>query len=203
MNITITPAKKEVSEYDELLLVEAAAAGDDVSFESLVRLYQAKIRAYAQIYAAKVNEQVDDLAQEIFLQVYLAMPAFKARSKVSTWVFSIAKYTINNKMRKRQLLYFWQFSKNDHKVDEEYFSESLATVDDEQSYYETVQDTLVVRKCLMSLGSRQREILLLYEFAELSYDEISEVLKIRVGTVKSRLFQARKELAERVNKIYE
>lgn len=195
--------RPEVLDLRQRELVVASARGDHAGFDQLVREYQSRIRAYAQIFSEQVNEQVDDLAQEIFLQVFLSTSSFKMRSTVSTWIFSIAKNTINNKIRRKKMLYFWQL-KSDNKNDHSDSDDTIVSCEkDGEYYYQVEQDKLLIKTSLAKLSPEQREIIVLFEYSNLAYNEISEVLRLDLGTVKSRLFNARKALANEVLKRHE
>lgn len=190
--------KTILSDLKQRELIAASAKGDHLSFEKLVRIYQSKIRAYSQTFSEQVNEHVDDLAQDIFLQVFLSTSSFKMRSTVNTWIFSIAKNTIKNKIRKKKMLYYWPIKKNSISN-----SNQIACVKDGEYYYNLSQNQSLIQSSLKKLSLDQREILVLFEYSNLSYNEISEVLKLDIGTVKSRLFNARKALANVVLKSYD
>jgi RNA polymerase sigma-70 factor (ECF subfamily) len=188
----------KLSEQEQRKLLASSAAGHHPSFETLIRMYQSKIRAYAQIYADNVNEHVDDLAQDIFLQVYLSANKYEGLSKVGTWIFSIAKHTINNKVRKKKLLYFWPLKSAAGSKKNDLLSDELPCEKDGEFYYAAKQNEALIKTCLAQMSREHREVLLLLEYSGLGYSEIAEVLNIRIGTVKSRLFNARKELATKV-----
>jgi len=189
-----------LSEREEKQLIKSIAIGNKASFSKLMRLYQVKIRSYARIYTEQVNEHVDDLAQDIFLQIYQSCDKFQGKSKVSTWIFSIAKYTMYNKIRKKKLLYFWKFSSA---KEIERSSNKFHCHKDGSFYYESEENKQLIQECLSQLKPHHQEILALYEFAELNYEQISNVLNLSIGTVKSRIFNGRKALAKIVSKHYE
>jgi len=191
---------EELSELEERQLIRSIAIGNKSSFSKLMRMYQAKIRAFSQTYSEQVNEQVDDLAQDIFLQIYQSCGKFEGKSKVSTWIFSIAKYTIYNKIRKKKLLYFWKFSSP--KVIEQ-TNQKFRCNKDGEFYYHSEENKNLIKKCLSELNPKRREALALFEYADLTYEQISDVLNVSIGTVKSRIFNGRKELAKMISKDYE
>ena len=191
---------EELSELEERKLIRSVGMGNKPSFNKLMRLYQAKIRAFSHVYSEQVNEQVDDLAQDIFFQIYRSCSKFEGKSKVSTWIYSIAKYTIYGKIRKKKLLYFWKFSSA---KEIERSSDKFHCNKDGEFYYESEENKQLVKKCLSELNPKRREALALFEYADLSYEEISNVLNVSIGTVKSRIFNGRKDLAKKISKDYE
>jgi len=174
--------------------------GNKPSFNKLMRLYQARIRAFSQVYSDQANEHVDDLAQDIFLQIYRSCAKFEGKSKVSTWIYSIAKFTIYAKLRKKKLLYFWKFSSS---KELENSSSKFHCKKDGEFYYESEENKKLVKKCLSEINPKRREALALFEYADLSYEQISDVLNVSLGTVKSRIFNGRKDLAKKISKDYE
>ncbi len=182
--------KLEDSEYK---LVRMVANKDEESFRSLMMIYQNRVRAYASLYATTINDHVDDISQDIFLQIYLSAKKFKGESSVKTWVYSIAKYTINNKLRKKKLLYFWQPWKKSNFVEDVFALINEKTPDSEFLLSENRQN---VRSGIDTLDHKSKEIIMLYEWSGLSYQQISKTLGISIGTVKSRLSNARKQLKE-------
>ena len=190
----------KLSDTEERKLIANIARGNKASFTVLMRLYQTKIRSYCQMYTAKTNEQVDDLAQDIFLQIYNSCLNFKGNSKVSTWIFSIAKYTIYNKIRKKKLLYFWKLLPS---KEVEITNYQFVCNKDGAFYYESEENKQLIKSCLATLKPQHHEALVLFEFADLNYEQISDILDISIGTVKSRIFRARKELAKNISKRYE
>lgn len=194
---------KPLSDESEKLLIHNIARGQENekenghedSLKTIIGIYEKRIRAFASIYASHLGEEVDDLAQDIFLQIYIASKKFKGDSLVKTWIYSIAKFTINNKLRKKKLLYFWQFgqSKNMDALEENLIDES----NPERLIQESEQKQ-AVKKCLTQLDIKSQEVLMLYEWSGLSYEQISEILTINIGTVKSRINTARNKLKEKL-----
>ena len=191
---------EELSELEERKLIRSIGMGNKPSFSILMRLYQARIRAFSHVYSEQVNEHVDDLAQDIFLQIYKSCARFEGKSKVSTWIYSIAKYTIYGKIRKKKLLYFWKFSSAN---EIEKTSNKFHCNKDGEFYYKSEENKKLVKKCLSELNPKRREALALFEYADLTYEQISDVLNVSIGTVKSRIFNGRKELAKKISKDYE
>ena len=181
---------------DEYYLLTQTAQGSEQAFTELIRLYQAKVRAYCTVYAEQLNEEVDDLAQDIFLQIYLSASKFKQQSTVNAWIFFIAKHTIKNKLRKKKLLYFWKLEPDGAK--ENGFIKQINIDKDAESQVLLDQYDDLVHRNIAILKPKHKEVLVLFEYTGLNYEQLAQVLKISIGTVKSRLFNARKELAEKV-----
>ncbi len=192
-NITGIKDGAAESQAHEVELVHGVASKDEASFRELMALYQDRIRAFASVYAVRINDHVDDIAQDIFLQIYLSAKKFKGDSSVKTWIYSIAKYTINNKLRKKKLTYFWQFWK---KNDQGEMDDSLISDDNPELALLSYESKRDVRASIAGLDANSQEVLMLYEWSGLSYEQIGKTLNINVGTVKSRLNHARKKLKD-------
>jgi len=182
------------SDEHEYILLQKISSGNEDSFAEFVQIYQARLRAFVHSFSDQVNEHPDDLSQDILLQIYLSARSFNGRSLVSTWVFAIARNIISNKRRKKKLLYFWKPEVN-------HTSELLSSNIDGEALLQQSQNRTLIRKALMLISYRNREVLALFEFSGLSYENIAEILKVSIGTVKSRLYNAREELAKRVSDI--
>ncbi len=177
----------------EAQLIREVAEKNEASFRTLMALYQDRVRAFAAMYATRINDHVDDIAQDIFLQIYLSAKRFKGDSSVKTWIYSIAKYTVNNKLRKKKLTYFWQFWK---KNDQGEIEEPLVNHEDPELALLAFESERDIRASVAKLDANSKEILMLYEWSGLSYEQIGKTLDINVGTVKSRLNHARKKLKD-------
>ncbi len=185
--------KKETTE-----LVNAFLDGDVQAYNRLVFLYQTKIYNLAFNYV-KSSEEAKDVAQDIFVTAYKALPKLREKSKFSSWLYQIAVNHCRNRYKKLSR--------------QGYFSNR--SIDDPDSYIQLgtdnnpendlqKQDTIkLVRAGIASLGEAEKEILLLRDLQELSYDEISTILNIPLGTVKSKLNRARSSLKDRLKKIYQ
>ena len=176
------------SSQTEKRLVRETAEKNEESFRKLIMLYQNKIKSFAAQYAQRLSESSDDLAQDIFLQIYLSAAKYQGDSSVSTWVYSITKYTINNKLRKKNLIYLLQFWKKNPIEEHE---NELPDSNDPEKMLMLLEENKNIKKAIDAMDSDSREILMLYIWSGLSYEQISHTLNINIGTVKSRLNKAK------------
>ena len=133
-----------------------------------------------------------DAAQDTFIKVYKNLEKFKGNSSFSTWVYRITSNVCLDIIRKNKN------KKNTVSIDKEIeFDDSDATFEIEDRNADTEEKILekerseALHKALSRLNPEQREILVLREFQNLSYDEIANVLNIGTGTVKSKISRAR------------
>ena len=172
---------------DENFLIERAAGGDESSFRILLERYKNKIFALCFRYLGNY-EDAEDAAQETVIKIYRALPGFSHRSAFSTWVYSIAKNTCLDMIKKKKT--------DTESIDELDFMLGDARQDTEGDALRN-DDIRRLREIINSLPRENREILILREVDGFSYEEISEVLGIPLGTVKSRLARAKTAVCER------
>ncbi len=150
-------------------------------FSILIDRYQKKIEKYV-FYLTNRKEEVDDLVQEIFIKVFVNLNSFDIKKKFSSWLFRIAH---------NQVVNFFKKYKNKLSLDEKIM------IVDESNIEENIEKDEVkkiLNSCLEKIPIDYKEIILLYYFEELSYEEISDSLKIPIGTVSIRLSRAKKFL---------
>ena len=179
-----------VESFDpEWSLVQGIKAGEHKAFEELVNRYQKMLRAYVFIHAKQLRDSDEDVLQDIFLEILNGAQRFNRQSSVKTWVYKVAKNTINNKKRKRWLWFLGS---------EEEEQQEIATDPrmEPHGIFQAGHDIAVVRECIDLLDANSREVLHFYEIAGLNYADIAGILNIKVGTVRSRLFNAREKLAQ-------
>ncbi len=172
---------------------EAAESGDHVALgQALERLYPRVYRAVAGITAG-TGLDVDDLTQEAFLKAYRNIDSFRGDSSLYTWAYRIARNVCLDAMRRRkfrgQFIFDW-FKQPDSDHDFPDPSGVDIAEDKDTRYW--------IDKALAHLPEEFRSVIVFREIQDLSYDEISKILDIPEGTVKSRLFKARKMMREQL-----
>jgi RNA polymerase sigma-70 factor, ECF subfamily len=176
-------------------LVEQARRGDRRAFERLVDLHKDRIVSYvSRMLRDPVEAQ--DVAQEAFVRAWESLPSFRGASSFQTWLYRIASNLAIDSARARK-------RRGDRSVpldetlepaegdlekqlpDEHAGPEDIAVGEDVQR---------VVREAIAELSPRLRSVIVLYDLQGMSYQEISQILGCPLGTVKSRLFNARGQL---------
>lgn len=173
---------------EEKQLVRLAREGSPEAFEELVRKYQPKVFSMALSFTRN-REAADDLAQEVFLKAYLALPRFHGKSEFGTWLYRISVNHIKDYFRKKGRAK--EVSLED--VHEISFSDKEQTEKAERDREIESRRTLV-QKFVGSLPEKYRIIMTLRDIQGLPYEEISRILKLSPGTVDSRLHRARRML---------
>lgn len=177
-----------------LQIIEDILAGDFNAFEDIVRAYEKNVYNIA-LRMSGSREDALDISQEAFLKAYRSLRSFRGESKFSVWLYRIVSNTALDYLRTRARRAADSLSVEDESGE----SAELAIADESQSP-ETLLERKLTREALQrglnSLPEDQRKILLLREIEGFSYEEIGKILSIESGTVKSRIFRARKKLCE-------
>lgn len=178
-------------EEPEEILVKRAKKGDKSAFSELVKRYERYVLNL--VYRTLgYSEDAEDIAQETFIKAFTNIKKFKEESKFSTWLSRIAINLCMDKFRAKSSR-------------EENIEEGVWLTIPQNSYYdpeETVERLEIqekIRKAVASLPTELRVVFVLREFEDLSYEEISKMLNIPIGTVESRLYRARMKLKTLLN----
>jgi RNA polymerase sigma-70 factor (ECF subfamily) len=175
---------------DEQVLVEKASRGDGDAFEVLVSRCERNVYSLAYRLVSD-REDAMDIVQDVFLKAYQALPKFRGESKFSTWIHRVCVNASLDYLRKKQKLPVYS-------LDEPLsLRESSVTrdVEDESGDVETKVETRdlseAVFAALKNLEIDHRVVITLCDIQGYSYQEISDMLGLSIGTVKSRLHRAR------------
>lgn len=163
---------------DGQLVTRCVAENDRYSFRILYRRHQSRVRQI--IYQLCDPTSLDDLVQEVFLRAWKGLPKFRQDSQFSTWLYRIAWNVASDR---RQTL-------AQERSRLKTISESISIQHDDPDIIQLHYQNLV-RTGLSLLSEDHRSVLVLHDLEELPQKEVAEILKIPVGTVKSRLFHAR------------
>lgn len=184
---------------EEQLVKELQKDNPDV-FPVLVELYKNRVFSMAFKFTNDYNES-EDLAQDIFLKIYKEIKNFRFECKLSTWIYKISINTCidwKKKNRKIKIINFTSMEKRDN-------HNPLNNVSDEGLLPE---DALVgteqkseIHQVIYNLPDIYKSVIILYHFNNLTYREISMVLKIPEKTVETRLYRARRKLKEELKKM--
>lgn len=186
----------EAADASDIRYIELVQSGRRDAFESLVRKYMRRAHGIAMQFVHN-SEDALDLSQDAFLKSFKAIGRFDTNQRFFPWFYKILKNTcltfLKRKGRVRKL--------------------SLSATEEGDSDYELVDEKAVAPEAMLvsgevreqfweayqKLSMKDREILGLRHFQELSYQEIADALEIPIGTVMSRLYHARRKLRERLD----
>jgi len=178
---------------EDAALVRRAQAGDLEAFDTLVRRYQERI--YGVIYHMTAHhEDAADLAQEAFVRAYRALPGFKQDSSFFTWLYRIAVNLTLNFLKQRRP--HGQMSLDDLDQQAENDPDLVALVSDKTPRRDATLRELQERlnAALLKLSEPHRMVVTLHDIQGLRHEQIAEIMKCNVGTVRSRLHYARQQL---------
>ena len=177
-------------------ILRRAKAGDEAAFGILMRAHYEQV--FRLIHAIVRNEHdARDVCQEVWLSIWKQLPGFRGDAKFTTWVHPIAVRRSIDHLRKRQRWYdrFLPFSVGDDNVES---APEPATNEDARQEAEGTDRAAYLRKILDGLPPKLRAVLALRELEGLSYEEIARVTAVPTGTVMSRLYHARRLLAQKL-----
>lgn len=176
----------------EAAIVRKVLGGDANAFETLVLEYEKNVYNIALRMTGN-GEDAADMTQEAFIKAYNSLQSFRGDSKFSVWLYRIVSNVCLDFLRSKNRRPTVSLS-----VEDDDGEDAQLDVADESQSPELLLDRKLtrdsVRRGLDSLPPDYRQILLLREIQGLSYDEIAQALSLEVGTVKSRIFRARKRL---------
>jgi RNA polymerase sigma-70 factor, ECF subfamily len=187
----------------EARLVERLVQRDERAFNALVRAHEARVFGLLlQMIGSRA--EAEDLAQEVFVQVFKAIGAFRGESKLSTWIYRIAVNLSKNRGKYLRVRHSGQeddFAAMDERVDvgnaKRAAVGSVARPDDMAAGKQLER---IVQHAILQLEPTFRECLVLRDIEDLSYEEIEAITGLPEGTVKSRIHRARGQLRELVER---
>ncbi len=184
-------------EISDAQLVALVVEGDTTAFRQIMARYQQSL--YQLAYRMVMDPfEAEDMLQVIFLQVYRNLNKFRLEGSFRAWVFTIARNTCLNEIRRRRRKPSCSLDQLEDSTDNYSFQLS----DDSQPEANTVvlQDELVdiLNHVLKEVPEKQRTALMLFQQENLSYEEISKVLGCSTGATKSLIFRAREHLKARL-----
>ncbi len=170
-------------------------AGDIASFEILFGRYKAPVFAFIHRQCPRAS-LAEELTQEVFMRVIRGASSFRAASKFSTWIYRIARNQVIDNMRRQR---YRKATSIDHPArnDGPALGEKIPDTSpgpDRQAVTNRLRDDL--ERAIANLPDNQKEVFLLREYGGLKFDEISEIVGAKVGTVKSRMRYALESLQQ-------
>jgi RNA polymerase sigma-70 factor (ECF subfamily) len=197
MNLPMT-TKTETLNPDDLL-IERVKGGDVAAYNDIVTRYYDRI--YARVsQLLKDKQDAEEVTQDAFIRAQRGLENFRGDASFSTWLYQIATNLAHNRY------WYWFRRKRDQSIsldqplgeDGDMTLENLMPCEAESPAEAAVTQEFVDRvgECMQGLNQKHKEVLVLRNVNNLSYDEIADQLGISVGTVKSRIARARESLRE-------
>jgi len=191
-------AAKAPGTPDDRELVRRAQAGDKEAFEELVRRHQHRVFAVAGGILRR-REDVEDVAQQVFVKAYFSLKRFDQRAAFSTWLYKITVnecWDLLRKKKVRPLVYESDLSEEQAGQ----FTAAERLESGAQDVSDKLEAQQQVENLLQGLDERDRMMLILKEVEGFAIDEIAEILNLNANTVKVRLFRARRRIVNQARK---
>ena len=182
----------KISITDEELIL-AFQNGDRNAFNQIVERYKDKLSNFLYRFTYDIDS-AQDLAQDTLLKVYIKKDSYKEIAKFSTWIYTIASNLAKTELRKIKRRKTYTIS--DLSTDDREFVIHQSDAESFEDEEDTLVSGKILQKCLNNLDDEFKNIIILRDIQELSYDEISKILKIPLGTVKSRINRGRFKLKD-------
>ena len=169
------------------LLIGRIAQGDRLAMQVLYGRHHVRVFRFG-LRLVRDEQIAEDLISEVFLDVWRQAGKFEGRSAVSTWILAITRFKALSALRKRR----------DAELDDDTANAIEDEADDPEVAVQKKDAGAALRKCMTALSSEHREIVDLVYYHEKSIEEVAEIVGIPENTVKTRLFYARRKLADLV-----
>ena len=176
--------------YTDENLISRFQSGDENAYIELVNRYKDRLKNFA-FYFLKDDEQAEDIVQDTFIKLYQKKHYYRPIGKFSTWIYTITRNLANTELRKRKrqkTVYLSQFRKD---------KGNYEIPADVESAAQALENEFILKKiheAIDKLPDNYRSVIILRDIQGLSYDEISDIVEVPLGTVKSRINRSRLQL---------
>lgn len=171
-------------------LVRKFNAGDETAFNEIVKKYQKKIYWHARQMLGD-HLDADEVTQEVLIVLYKKLKTFNFRSSLFTWIYRIVTTRSLNQIKRNQLKRFISFEN----ANETELAEKREIIDDIVNKEKLER----LNKILQKIPPKQRQVFILRNFEQLSYEEISKITGKSIGGLKANYFHALKKILEYAN----
>ncbi|KON28435.1 RNA polymerase subunit sigma-24 [miscellaneous Crenarchaeota group archaeon SMTZ-80] len=173
-------------------LIARFQLGDGYAYDQLVRRYKEPLLNFIYRFLGDIVES-EDIVQETFYRVYKNKHYYKEVAKFSTWIYTIASNLAKTELRRRRRRKIFSIHKETAAEKE---IELPDVKSDPEKEVNTVLTEKVIHKAISNLPPKFRQVIILRDVQGFSYEEISSIIKVPLGTVKSRVNRARLRLQE-------
>ncbi len=182
--------KKSKYVYTDEQLIGRFQSGDERAYIELVKRYRDRILNFVFPYLGDI-EQAEDVVQDTMLKLYEKKDYYKEIAKFSTWLFTIARNLANTELRKRnrrKITYLSHMTADESQYEIPSVENDIAKGAHDSFVYDRIQEAI------KDLPDNYKTVIILRDIQELSYDDISLIIGVPLGTVKSRINRARIQL---------
>lgn len=183
-------------------IIEQLKQGNEQAFRKLVESYQKLVvnTCYSLLHN---REDAEDVAQEVFIEVYRSIDNFRADAKLSTWLYRIAvNRSLNHIRDNKKHRWFSSFESDVKTENKKLFQVETSKTDQPEFELENKQRAIILHEAIGSLPENQKVAFSLSKYEDLSYQEIAEVMELSVSSVESLLFRAKKNLQKKLYTCY-
>lgn len=175
-------------------LIERFQKGDLYAFDLIVKRYKEQLLNFIYRFVGN-QEEAEDIVQETFLRVYRKRKAYKRIAKFSTWIYTIAGNLSRTELRRRKRRKLFSvtdmgYEDRDYEISDEGYNP--------ENHVEGVIQEEIIHAEINNLSPKFREVIILRDVQELSYEEISKIIRVPIGTVKSRVNRGRLKLQSKL-----
>lgn len=178
-----------MEQRSDIELIEQVRNGNRQAFTELMRRYQGRVYWTARRIVG-THDDADDITQETFVKAYTGLGDFRGEASFFTWLYRIAVNLSLNAVRKRQVITYIRES--------EIINRFLPSSDDPHQEAELHDQERMIEQAVASLPEKQRAVFVMRYYDEMSYEEISSVLKTSVGGLKANYFHALRKVQEHI-----
>ncbi|MFO7892002.1 MAG: sigma-70 family RNA polymerase sigma factor [bacterium] len=187
----ITPSDEE--------LIERFQDGDSYAFEQLVYRYKDRLTNFVYNFLRNKVE-AEDIVQETFLRLYRNKHSYKKIAKFSTWFYTIAANLAKTELRKRKRKSMLSISNMG--IEDKDYDIPDVSLSPEKKVDSNIKEK-IIRDKIEKLPLKFREVVILRDIEQCTYEEICEILNIPIGTVKSRINRGRQKLQKELKHLFE
>ena len=172
-------------ESDDRTLIDNIAAGDKLAMRTLYARHNVKVYRFVLRLVGDACK-AEDIASDVFLDVWRQAGSFEGRCQVATWILAIARFKSLSALRQRR----------EETLDDGVAETIADEADDPEVAMQKKTDGAVLRACIAQLSADHREVIDLVYYHEMSVEEVAKILGVPRNTVKTRMFYARKRISE-------
>jgi RNA polymerase sigma-70 factor (ECF subfamily) len=188
---------------DDLEVIKRIKKGDKECFREIINKYKKVVYNHSRSFLRDAQE-AEDVSQEIFVSIFNNLKKFRGDSKLSTWIYRITVNICKNKLKQLKRLRS-RMSDDAYENEDGELEQKLVNIKDKE---EKEPDNLfasgnlkaAILKRVDELTEEQKNVIMLRDVDGLSYEEVGQVMKLSVSAVKSKLFRARENLREKLEK---
>jgi len=189
----------KLSQLSDEELIQRFQEGDQYAFDLIVHRYKDALFNFTYRYLGN-SQEAEDVVQETFLRIFRNRFAYRQIAKFSTWIYTIAGNLAKTELRKRKRRR--QVYTSDMGFDDKEF-EIVDTKADTERDVDSMLTEKLIQAAIDKLPERFRKVILLVDVQELSYEEVSKIMRVPLGTVKSRVNRARLKLQGMLQELFD